>query len=171
MDINNYIRRIEYNGSLKPTLPVLRKLQKQHLLHVAFENLDIHYGRKIILGIGNFFEKIILKGRGGFCYELNGLFYALLSELGFEVKMVSATKRKLSDFEDMCEFHQTSPESHFTQNKLCSILTPDGRMTLTDPRLIIDDGSGHKETVRISDDAALIRELNTRFGISDSLFC
>jgi len=68
----------------------LRKLHKKHLLNIPFENLDIHYGKKIILNKNLLFEKIIISGRGGYCYELNGLFYFLLKAIGFKVKMLSA---------------------------------------------------------------------------------
>jgi N-hydroxyarylamine O-acetyltransferase len=57
---------------------------------VPFENLDIHLGRRILLDEDRFFEKIVLRRRGGFCYELNGLFALLLRSLGFEVFMLSA---------------------------------------------------------------------------------
>jgi N-hydroxyarylamine O-acetyltransferase len=89
MDIEIYLRRINYIGSLTPTLQVLSKLQETHLLNVPFENLDIHYGFPIELDIDKIFRKIILNQRGGFCYELNGLFYELLSTLGFNVKRIS----------------------------------------------------------------------------------
>src|SRR5262249_9039065 len=60
------------------------------MLSVPFENLDIHLGRPIVLDDDVFFDKIVERRRGGFCYELNGLFAALLRELGFDVTMLSA---------------------------------------------------------------------------------
>src|SRR2546430_14505310 len=65
-------------------------LHEKHLLSVPFENLDIHLGRPIILNEQAFYEKIIKHHRGGFCYELNGSFAALLTSLGFSVTMLSA---------------------------------------------------------------------------------
>jgi len=88
MNIQQYLQRIKYDGPLDTSLASLSKLQHTHLLHVPFENLDIHNHTKIDLT--NLFEKIVTRGRGGFCYELNGLFYQLLKEIGFTVKMVSA---------------------------------------------------------------------------------
>ena len=88
MDINKYLERIHYSGPLAPTLEVLSKLQLAHLMTVPFENLDIHTNTKIDLN--HLFDKIVTRNRGGFCYELNGLFYELLTETGFAVKMVSA---------------------------------------------------------------------------------
>jgi N-hydroxyarylamine O-acetyltransferase len=90
VDINAYLKRINYRGSLAPTAQTLRELQLAHLLAVPFENLSIHSAEPIILDDDALFEKIVVRRRGGFCYELNGLFSALLRELGFEVAMLSA---------------------------------------------------------------------------------
>ena len=88
MDIKQYLERINYLDKINPGIEVLSKLQTTHLMNVPFENLDIHNKNKIDLA--NLFDKIVKRNRGGFCYELNGLFYELLNELGFTVKMVSA---------------------------------------------------------------------------------
>jgi N-hydroxyarylamine O-acetyltransferase len=56
---------------------------------VPFENIDIVRGIEILLDAGQIYEKIVIRKRGGFCYELNGLFYQLLGMLGFSVSMVS----------------------------------------------------------------------------------
>ena len=90
MDVAAYLRRINYQGPLKPTAETLRALQLAHLYSVPFENLDIHLGQRIVLDEERFFEKIVVRRRGGFCYELNGLFAALLRELGFKVSRLSA---------------------------------------------------------------------------------
>jgi N-hydroxyarylamine O-acetyltransferase len=78
MDTDAYLRRISYDGSLELTPEVLGALQYTHLLSVPFENLDIHLGREILLDENRLFDKIVTERRGGFCYELNGLFTALL---------------------------------------------------------------------------------------------
>src|ERR1700674_1780666 len=90
MDIEAYLQRINYRGSLAPAIQTLRELQVAHLLAVPFENLSIHSAEPIVLDDDALFEKIVVRRRGGFCYELNGLFAALLRELGFEVTMLSA---------------------------------------------------------------------------------
>ncbi len=90
MDKEKYLDRIKYSGGLEPTLNLLNKLQKYHLLNIPFENLDIHNQIPIKLNIDQFYEKIVVRNRGGFCYELNGLFYELLLLLGFNVKLISA---------------------------------------------------------------------------------
>ncbi len=89
-NINKYLKRINYEGELKPNLTVLKNLHKKHLLNIPFENLDIHYKKPIILEISKINEKIISKNRGGFCYELNSLFNELLKYIGFETKIISA---------------------------------------------------------------------------------
>ncbi|MCA9422596.1 MAG: arylamine N-acetyltransferase [Nitrospira sp.] len=91
MDIQRYLQRMKYEGSLEPNLATLRALQLAHLRAIPFENLDIHLGRRITLDPAALFDKIVLRGRGGFCYELNGLFAALLSHLGFVVVYLSAS--------------------------------------------------------------------------------
>jgi N-hydroxyarylamine O-acetyltransferase len=90
LDIEPYLRRIRYRGSRSPTLDVLRKLHRQHLLSVPFENLDMHLGRWITLDQRLFYRKIVRDRRGGYCYELNGCFALLLRKLGFKVSMLSA---------------------------------------------------------------------------------
>ena len=85
-----YLKRIKYRGSLQPSLENLAALHKNHLLSVPFENLDIHLGRPIVLSQDAFYRKIVKQRRGGFCYELNGSFAALLIGLGFKVHMLSA---------------------------------------------------------------------------------
>lgn len=90
MDTDAYLERIQYKGSLHPTFETLRDLQLSHLLSVPFENLSIHAGEPIILQEDALFDKIVIHHRGGFCYELNGLFASLLRHLGFNVTMLSA---------------------------------------------------------------------------------
>jgi len=90
LDVKAYLERINYRGSLAPTAETLRGLQVAHLLAVPFENLSIHAREPIILDDEALFAKIVGRRRGGFCYEANGLFAALLRALGFDVAMLSA---------------------------------------------------------------------------------
>lgn len=90
LDIPAYLDRIAYAGSIVPTLEVLRSLHRAHLLSVPFENLDIALGREIVCDETAFLRKIVQRRRGGFCYELNGAFAALLRSIGFTVTLLSA---------------------------------------------------------------------------------
>lgn len=85
-----YLQRIAIEPMPAPDLDNLRQLQARHLYHVPFENLDIHRNVPIVLDEAALFDKIVTHKRGGYCYELNGLFYCLLDTLGYEVRRVSA---------------------------------------------------------------------------------
>src|SRR5215213_9521921 len=93
MDVDAYLERIGYRGPPAPTAETLRRLHVAHLLAVPFENLSIHAGEPVVLDDESLFDKVVARRRGGFCYELNGLFAALLRALGFEVEMLSAAVR------------------------------------------------------------------------------
>lgn len=249
MNVPAYLDRINYRGPLKADAETLRQLHLAHLRSVPFENLSIHAHERIVLNDEALFEKIVTRHRGGFCYELNGLFSALLRELGFEVTMLSAevadqdgtssapfdhmtlmvtlnerwladvgfgdsfiepllvdkrgaqvqsdrsyriepidtylvlqkleqnskewkseyrftlTTYQYADYADRCLYHQTSPTSHFTQNRICSMLTLDGRISLSDKRFIVSkDGLRNDYPVRDDEEyRALLRE---HFGIA-----
>jgi len=247
-DFSKYADRIKYSGPLTPTLEVLTNLQKAHLYAVPFENLDIHYGYPIELNYDDFQRKIVVNNRGGFCYELNGLFYELLASVGFNVKRISARpysndrgygpefdhmaiittiknkdylvdvgfgvfaqspikiemggihmdkeggfsinkyddktlqvgrkqstnwipeylftlkERSLEEFKDMCRYHQTSPKSHFTQGRICSIPTIQGRTTLTDTKLKIN-AEGQISEMTIKDEKQFQELLWEHFGM------
>lgn len=93
MDVNLYLKRINYQGSLEPNFETLRQLHRRHLLAIPYENLDIHLGRPFVLDEAAFFNKLIRQRRGGWCYEMNGLFAAVLRELGFDVTYLSGSVR------------------------------------------------------------------------------
>jgi len=89
-DAGAYLERIGYIGSTSPTTETLRALQRAHLLAVPFEALDCFLGVPIRLERGALFDKVVTRRRGGFCYELNGLFAELLEALGFTVSRLAA---------------------------------------------------------------------------------
>ncbi|MEQ8337975.1 MAG: arylamine N-acetyltransferase [Cyclobacteriaceae bacterium] len=250
MNIKEYLNRIEYDGEVTPGIAALRELQQKHLLSVPFENLDIHYGRPIQLDTASFYDKIITNKRGGFCYELNGLFQILLNKLGFEAKIISARvydegkgtfgeeydhlviivdtdqseylvdvgfgefafnplllepnkiqddprgkfiiekgndhytvsklkegsknvayrftdqARALSEFKGMCDYHQTSPHSHFTQKKLISKPTNKGRITLTGNTIKITEGDAVQKCIEFPKEA-YDQQLRTWFNMDE----
>jgi len=73
-------------------------------------------------------------------------------------------RHQLADYAGTCEYHQTSPESHFTQRRVCSLATPDGRITLGEDRLIVTS-RGQRTEVPVADDAEYRALLRGRFGI------
>jgi N-hydroxyarylamine O-acetyltransferase len=89
-EIGLYLERINYSGSITADLATLTALHQAHMRHIPFENLDIHLNIPIKLSHPALFDKVVLKKRGGFCYELNYLFFALLSSLGFYTQLISA---------------------------------------------------------------------------------
>ncbi len=90
LEINPFLERIGYQGPTEVNLETLTGLQRAFLLSVPFENLDIHFDEKPALSFASFYEKIVEDRRGGISYECNGLFFAMLRALGFEVQLLSA---------------------------------------------------------------------------------
>ncbi|MFJ9001580.1 arylamine N-acetyltransferase [Streptomyces sp. NPDC102359] len=85
-----YLRRLGVEQPARPTLDALRELHLSHLRTVPFENLSVHLGEEIVLEEKRLLDKVVEAGRGGFCYELNGAFGALLTALGYDVALLSA---------------------------------------------------------------------------------
>ena len=249
MDVSEYLERIDYHGPLEPNPNTLRELQLAHLRSVPFENLSIHWNEPIVLDDSPLFEKIVRRRRGGFCYELNGLFAWLLAQLGFDVVtlsarvfnsegeegpefdhmtlLVSLEERWLADvgfgdsfleplrldernpqkqgrrdyviqyeadrflfsqredggpwinqysfslqpykygaFNEMCIYQQTSPQSHFTKKRLCTLLTPDGRITLSDLKLVRTSNDGVRQESQLASEDEFKRTLQDVFEIA-----
>ncbi|MFI0259871.1 arylamine N-acetyltransferase [Streptomyces sp. NPDC017056] len=85
-----YLRRI---GATRPAVPdaeALRDLHLRHLRAVPFENLSVHLGEDVVLDYKALVDKVVGASRGGFCYELNGAFAALLRALGYRVELLAA---------------------------------------------------------------------------------
>jgi N-hydroxyarylamine O-acetyltransferase len=246
MDLERCLERINYTGSRAPTLAALQSLQLAYIYNVPFENLDIHLGRPVHLSLDSIYAKIVEQRRGGFCYESNTLFHALLELMGFSVNFIAATMlldisiqvefghmallveldelylvdvgngqsclqpmqigsdeivrhedidyrigefedryalfyrvenagwlprfsfrnvpRRLQEYEKMCHITQTSPESHFTQNRLVTLANPDGRTTLVNRELEIRR-SGNSEKRELGSNIEYKQALQTYFNI------
>jgi len=245
--VSSYLARIAYSGPTDPSSETLKQLHRAHLFHVPFENLDIGLKRSIVCDQSRFVHKIVEENRGGFCYEMNGAFAWLLTELGFKATLLSARvgradgsfgpefdhltlrvdldepwladvgfgdsfidplklepgleqsedngtfrisekdgryiverkgphpdwkteyaftmlPRRLEDFAGMCHYHQTSPDSHFTQNKICTLATPDGRITLTQGKLIVTN-HGKREEREVTNEDEWRELLKNKFGV------
>jgi len=95
MDVKRYFERLgiagdaEWRGNFLPDIEHLRLLQRAHMLNVPFENIDIYHGVPVEYSLESFYRKIVGRNRGGYCYELNGLFHSLLLSLGFDAILIS----------------------------------------------------------------------------------
>lgn len=83
--LEQYLDRIHYGSSIALNEQTLQDLQVAHLTHIPYENLDILKGTPLSLEPEALFHKIIANKRGGYCFELNGLYSNLLKSLGFRV--------------------------------------------------------------------------------------
>jgi N-hydroxyarylamine O-acetyltransferase len=90
IDVDGYLARIGAPRPQRADAAALAELQRLHLRAVPFENLSIHLGEDIDLAYGPLVDKVVRRRRGGFCYELNGAFAALLSGLGYQVTLLEA---------------------------------------------------------------------------------
>ena len=88
--VSAYLARIGAERPAQADAEALRELQTRHLRAVPFENLSVHLGEPIVLDELALFEKLVERRRGGFCYELNGAFAALLTALGYQVTLLAA---------------------------------------------------------------------------------
>jgi N-hydroxyarylamine O-acetyltransferase len=97
LDLDAYLKRIDYSGPLEPTLPVLEALHVAHATHIPFESLDVLIGKAVRLDMASLQEKLVAGGRGGYCFEQNLLLAAALQRVGFEVKHLAARVRHRGD--------------------------------------------------------------------------
>jgi N-hydroxyarylamine O-acetyltransferase len=256
LSIADYFERIGYTGTREPSLANLRALHRAHLLNVPFENLDVVITKAPIrLEADALAEKIVRRRRGGFCFELNGLFSMLLTELGYRTTLYPAQvhrddgtigrrgghvvcfvsfpdgtrwladvgtgdmffepiplvlgevttesladfrivdcedgrlaaqrrdaltpawhtrykidlqPRALGDFADVCEWTRTSSESFFTQRRLCTQPFENGRITISDSKLIrtlARDGTLQKLETVLPSEAAFQQAIWEHFGL------
>jgi len=86
---NLYLQRLGFDAPPPPMLDTLRQLQSRHTAQFVFENLATISAEPVLIDLVSIEDKVLQQGRGGYCYELNHLFYALLLELGFEARAIS----------------------------------------------------------------------------------
>ncbi|MBL6852421.1 MAG: arylamine N-acetyltransferase [Alphaproteobacteria bacterium] len=85
MNLDRYLKRIGLDHRPPATLEGLRMVHRAHLLAIPYENIDVQLGRPVTTAIAPIYDKIIERGRGGWCYEMNGSLGWALKELGFDV--------------------------------------------------------------------------------------
>lgn len=88
-NLKRYLQRLGFEAPPPPTLETLRELQWRHTGAFTFENLATVTGAPVLIDLASIEQKVLHGGRGGYCYELNHLFFALLLELGFDVRAIS----------------------------------------------------------------------------------
>lgn len=93
LDLEAYFRRIGHDGLREPTLRCLEALHLAHATRIPFENLDIQLGLPVRLDLEALQAKLVRGGRGGYCFEHNTLFAAVLGRLGFRVDTLEARVR------------------------------------------------------------------------------
>jgi N-hydroxyarylamine O-acetyltransferase len=93
LDLSAYAARVDYGGEFLPTIEVLDALHLAHATHIPFENLDVLAGRPVRLDIESLWRKLVSGGRGGYCFEHNSLFAAVLEAAGFRVRRLAARVR------------------------------------------------------------------------------
>lgn len=105
-NINDYLKRIKYEGKRDVSYETLYSLHIAHTLNIPFENIDVYYGKPILLDRESLYKKIVENRRGGYCFEMNGLFSIILKELGF--KVIDLLARVTTDGENYtAKTHQT----------------------------------------------------------------
>lgn len=86
LDLDAYLRRVEYQGERTASVASLHTLHRAHVLHIPFENLEIIAGRPIKLDVASLERKMVHQRRGGYCFEHATLFGTALAALGFGVE-------------------------------------------------------------------------------------
>src|SRR5690606_4216893 len=89
-DLDAYLERIGHGGPTPPTAETLRALHYAHTTTFVFENLDNWTGRHVSLDLANIEDKFVRRKRGGYCFETNSLFAAVLRQLGFTLHPLAA---------------------------------------------------------------------------------
>lgn len=87
--LKDYLDRIGFSGAPRADLATLRALHRQHLLSIPYENIDVLLRRPLTVDVAAAREKLIAGRRGGWCYEMNGVFGWALNEIGFDVTRVA----------------------------------------------------------------------------------
>lgn len=89
-DLSHYLRRIHYTGPVAADTATLHALMRHQLFSVPFENLDVQAGKVVSLVPEHITDKVLHHGRGGYCYEVNGLFAMALEALGIPYRFIAA---------------------------------------------------------------------------------
>ena len=89
--VDLYFQRLGYHGSKSPTMKTLNELCWRHAKKIPMDTLDMFNSQLKTLDINKIYKSIILENRGGWCYELNGVFSLLLEALGYKVELLEGS--------------------------------------------------------------------------------
>ena len=92
-DLEAYFRRIGFAGDAAPTLAALREIHRLHAEAIPFENLAAFLGEPVRLDLASLEEKLVARGRGGWCFEQNLYFSHVLEAMGYRVRRLAARVR------------------------------------------------------------------------------
>ena len=116
-----YLQRLGYDAPPPPTLQTLQDLQLRHVCTFAFESLSTLLHLPVPIDLPSVEQKVLLDGRGGYCYELNQMFLTLLQELGFDARGI--TGRVVMG---------GPADAHTARTHRLSLVTLDGARYITD---------------------------------------
>ena len=116
-----YLQRLGYDTPPAPTLQTLQALQLRHVCTFAFESLSTLMRVPVPIDLPSVEQKVLLEGRGGYCYELNQMFLALLQALGFDARGI--TGRVVMG---------GPPDAHTARTHRLSLVTLDGVRYISD---------------------------------------
>lgn len=96
MRLDAYLDRIGYEGRPRADAATFARLHRAHVEAIPYENLDVQFGRPVTRQIAPIFDKLVGRRRGGWCYEMNGLFSWALEEIGFRVTRLAGAVHRAS---------------------------------------------------------------------------
>ena len=149
LDLDAYLARIGYTGPVAADLETLRALQRAHVAAIPFENLDVALARHVPLDLKSLQAKLVGRRRGGYCYEQNSLFAAVLERIGFQVAGRGARVRASAA--------RRRPVTHAVL-----VVTVDGEPWLADTGF---GGAGILEPVHLRD-GVVVQQGGWTYGIS-----
>ena len=91
LDLDRYFERVCYSGTRNPSLKTLISLCWSHVQHIPWDTLDLFGGLNKELNLDKIYKNLVCLKRGGWCYEHNGLFGAVLEAMGFSVVLLEGS--------------------------------------------------------------------------------
>ena len=175
--LDTYLERLNYSGVVQPTEDRLEALHRAQVYRIPFENFDILLGRGISLEPAALCDKLVHRARGGYCFELNGLFLMALQTFGFDAHALLArvhltgTPTGRGHQLALVTLHgrewiaETHPSAFFTFARVAALPTPNGRVSLFNCTLrTVTPGAEHVQ--KLEEGQAYLDALKTHFGIA-----